>query len=288
MARTINEIYNQMVTEKQNMTSLNALQPSTDTATNLLNELSSSSKVAIWRLKFYVVAVAIWFHETNWDVYYKKLQDQANKLYVGTLPWYRDQCFYFQYGDSLSYIDNHYVYATIDPSKQIIKRASVNDVGGQVRIKVAKLSGTTPVALSAPELTAFSSYLNSVKIGGTNLSIVSRDADLLKIYYNIVYDPLLLTSSGELISSPGTYPVEDAINNYISNLPFDGVLNITKLTDEIQNATGVIDPIINNAEAKYGTLAYAPINNNYNADAGHMKIDPSYPLNTTLNYVLNA
>lgn len=277
-----------MVTEKQNMTSLNALQPSTDTATNLLNELSSSSKVAIWRLKFYVVAVAIWFHETNWDVYYKKLQDQANKLYVGTLPWYRDQCFYFQYGDSLSYIDNHYVYATIDPSKQIIKRASVNDVGGQVRIKVAKLSGTTPVALSAPELTAFSSYLNSVKIGGTNLSIVSRDADLLKIYYNIVYDPLLLTSSGELISSPGTYPVEDAINNYISNLPFDGVLNITKLTDEIQNATGVIDPIINNAEAKYGTLAYAPINNNYNADAGHMKIDPSYPLNTTLNYVLNA
>src|SRR5690606_37796732 len=106
---------------------------------------------------------------------------------------------------------------------------AVVDSGGQVVIKIAKLSGTTPVPLSAGELSAFDAYINQVKFAGTNILTISRTADLLKIYYDITYDPLVLTPSGESINTPGVYPVEAAINNYISNLPFNGILNLTKL-----------------------------------------------------------
>jgi hypothetical protein len=288
MARTINEIYDQMVAEKQTASSLNGLQPSTDNATNLLSDLSTSSKVAIWRLLFYVTAVAIWILEKLFDVFKEEVTEIANRAYTGTVLWYQQICFDFQYGDTLTWNGNNYEYAVIDPAKQIIKRAAVVDIGGQIVIKVAKLSGTTPTPLTAGELTSFSVYMKNVKFAGTNMSIISRVADLLKISYDVVYDPLVLKPTGESIINTGVFPVEDAINNYISNLPFNGTLNLTKLTDEIQKAEGVVDPIINYAEAKYGTLSYVTIVNNYNANAGHMAIDAAFPLSSTINYIANV
>src|SRR5690606_22382174 len=97
-----------------------------------------------------------------------------SQLYVGTLIWYRQQCFEFQYGDSLTWNGNKYVYAVPNTLKQIIKRAAVVDSGGQVVIKIAKLSGTTPVPLSAGELSAFDAYINQVKFAGTNILTISR------------------------------------------------------------------------------------------------------------------
>ena len=59
LARTILEIYDSIIAEKQNMASLNALQPSIDSSQDLLNDLTSSSKVAVWRLWAFITAVAI-------------------------------------------------------------------------------------------------------------------------------------------------------------------------------------------------------------------------------------
>lgn len=284
MARKITEIYDQIITEKQSFSSLNGLEPATETATNLMTELTSGSKVAQWRLFAYIVAVAIWVHEVLFDKHKEDVEKRASELYVGSLLWYHQQCFLFQYGDTLSWNGTKYEYAAITPAIQIIERASVTDVGGQLRIKVAKLVSGLPVKLTTTELNAFTAYMTRVKFAGTNTDIVSRDADLLKIYYDVKVDPLVLSSSGELLSALGTYPVHDAIETYIQNLPFDGILNITKLTDEIQKVEGVIDPIISSASAKYGTLAYSAINNSYNADAGHMIIDSAFPLTNTITY----
>ncbi len=284
MAREIKTIYNEMIAEKATMSSLNGLQPSTDTATNLLNDLSSGSKVARWRLLFYVIAVGIWIHEKIFDTHKADIEKRAAELYVGTVVWYHAQCFLFQFGDTLTWNGTKYNYPTITPANQIIKRASVTEVSGQLVVKVAKLSGSLPVKLTTTELSAFTAYLTLIKFAGTNTAVVSRDADLLKIYYTVKYDPLVLSASGELLSTAGVYPVQDAINNYIQNLPFDGNLNLTQLTDEIQKAQGVIDPVIGLAEAKYGTLPYSTIVNNYNADAGHMAIDAAFPLSTTITY----
>ena len=284
MAREIKTIYNEMIAEKATMSSLNGLQPASDNAANLLSDLSSGSKVAMWRLLFYIMAVGIWIHEKIFDTHKAAIELRAAELYVGTVIWYHAQCFLFQFGDTLTWNGTKYNYSTITPANQIIKRASVTEVAGQLVVKVAKLSAGLPIKLTATELNAFTAYLTMVKFAGTNLSVISRDADLLKIYYSVKYDPLVLSASGELLSTAGVYPVQDAINSYIQNLPFDGNLNLTQLTDEIQKAQGVIDPVVGVAEAKYGTLPYSTIVNNYNADAGHMAIDPAFPLSTSITY----
>jgi hypothetical protein len=284
MARTIKEIYNSMVTEKNTMSSLNGLQPATDTATKLLSDLTSESKVARWRLKFWVFAVALWVHEKLFDAHKAQIEKRASELYVGSVIWYHAECFKFQFGDTLSWNGKKYIYDPIDAAKQIIKRASVTEVSGQLVIKIAKLASGVPAKLSTTEMAAFTSYIDLIKFAGTNTRIVSQDADLLKISYSIKYDPLAISATGELLSAPGTYPVEDAITKYIQNLPFDGKLSLTKLTDEIQKVPGVLDPVLGVAEAKYGTLPYSPIINEYNADAGHMTIDSVYPLRNSISY----
>lgn len=285
MARTITEIYDEMVAEKQSMPTLQGLQPAIDHSQTLLNDLTSKSKVAIWRLLFFVVAVAIWVHEVIFDKHKAEIEARANEVIPGTAKWYRDQCMLFQYGDPLVYLNRIYQYATIDETKQIIKRTAVIEANGQVRIKVAKLANGLPVPLSTSELTAFSAYVNQIKFAGTNIAIISHPADKLKISYDVTYNPLVMNGNGELIENTSIKPVEDAINNYIQNLPFNGILNLTKLTDAVQMAKGVIDPVLNSAEATYGNLAYAPILKNYNANAGYMEIDINFPLDQQINYI---
>ena len=53
MARTIGEIYDLLVAEKNNQPTLAALQPAIDDEQTLLSDLTSASKVAIWRLWLY-------------------------------------------------------------------------------------------------------------------------------------------------------------------------------------------------------------------------------------------
>lgn len=294
MARSIHQIYNEMVLEKESMATLNELQPNIDNSQNLLSDLTSASMTAIWRTLFFVVAVAIWVHETLFDKHKEEIEIRANEIITGPVIWYQELCFKFQYGDSLVWNGKQYVYAVIDETKQIIKRAAVIEAFSlqgqfQVRIKVAKLdSAGLPIPLNSSELIAFKAFIAKTKFAGTNISIISLDADLLKISYDVLYDPLVMNEYGQLISDISIKPVEVAIDNHIQNLSFNGVLNLTKLTDAIQAADGVIDPVLLSAEAKYALLPYSVINKNYNANAGHMKTDPAYPLSTQINYIANV
>ncbi len=288
MARTIQQIYDAMITEKETRTELDLLQPKPDTSQTFLDDLTTTSKVAIWRLMFFVMAVAIWTHEKIFDLHIADVQAQAEVLIPGTTQWLRQQALDFQFGDTLQFINNIFQYPVIDTAKQIIKRAAVIEVGGQVILKVAKLTASVPDKLDAAELTSFQSYVGQIKVAGIQIVIITADADLLKIAYNVHYNPQLLKSTGESIGTPGTFPVEDAINNFIQSLPFNGILNLTQLTDAIQAAEGVTDPIITLAEGKIAGGTYATIVDNYTANAGHMKIDPAFPLSTQLTYIADV
>ncbi len=289
MAREITEIYDSAIAEKNTMASLNDLQPNIDSSQTLMTNLTSTSKVATWRLTFWVCSFLIWWHEKLFDVHKEEIEARALEIITGTVLWCRDQCFVWQYGDSLTWNGNKYTYSIINESNKIIKRAAVIEVGGQVRIKVAKLDGSDlPIPLTSPELASFEAYWSKIKVAGTNISIISRDADLLKISVKVYYDPLVLSATGELISTPGTFPVEDAITEYIQSLPFNGRLNLAFLTDAIQTAEGVVSPFITSAEAKYDVFPYQLFTDLYEAEAGHMKIDPANPLSGTITYVANV
>lgn len=281
MARTIQEIYDEIITEKETFSSLNSLVPNPDTAQTFLTDLTSSSKVAFWRLIFWVMAVAIWSHEQIFEQHKLEIEARGDELITGTKRWYRNEVLNFQYGDSLIWDSTNlkYKYADGSTGPKIVTNASVLEVGAQLRIKVAKddgAGGLTP--LSATEETAFETYVNKIKFAGTNISITNINADFLKIVLNISYDPLTLSSTGELISTPGTFPVIDAVNNYITGLPFDGVFNLTKFIDAVQLADGVIDAYLTSSEAKSGAGSYASTGQNYTANAGYLQIDPSFPL----------
>lgn len=285
MARSITQIYDAMVLEKESMLSLNELQPSIDSSQTLLNDLTSASKVAVWRLLFFVTAVGIWSLEKLFDEHVIWIENRAKQLIVGTTKWYRTIALEFQYGDALELVNDVYQYPVINPLNKIVALASVNEVGGQVLVKVAKSNAGVPEKLSIPEFDAFVAYMKKRKFAGVSLVSISRDPDLFKVQYKIYYDPLVLNSSGELISTPGVKPAEVAITNYLKDLPFDGKFLITDLTDKIQQAAGVLNPVYQTGSVKYGANPYVVVGDYYNPNAGYMKIDPAFPLSGSITYI---
>ena len=97
-----------------------------------------------------------------------------------------------------------------------------------------------------------------------------------------------MNSDGSLFSDPAVFPAEDAIKAYLKNLPFDGRFNITELTDKVQSAEGIVNPIFQSASGKSGTQSYQSITDYYGSNAGYMIIDPNYPLSNTITYTPSA
>lgn len=287
MARAIAQIYEAMVADKDAQSSISDLAPTADTAQQLMTDLNSTSKVAIWRLLFYTIASAIGLHEILFDKYLQELDAKLSQGIWGTPKWYQAQSLAFQYGDTLTYDNQNYryYYPIIDATKQIVKRCSIveNNAAGVLIFKVAKASGTTIIPLTTPEQNAFESYINKIKFAGTWIQVITGNGDLLKINYTILYDPIVpLTTVKDNVFA--------AINNYISNLPFDGTFRVLHLQDAIQAVEGVVD-VDNQNNAVFTRLSnsanFAKINTNYIPYYGYFKIDDTAgnTLNDTINFI---
>jgi hypothetical protein len=286
MARSIYYWYDYMIGEKNNMSSLNNLTPSVDTAQTLLNDVTTPSKVADWRLWIWVVAACATALDIVFDLALAAFELLSKNSRFGTLPWYVNQSLLFQYGDTLVYQNNEWQYATVNTVNQIIKRAAAQENGNIVNLKVAKLVANVPTKLNPTELTAFTAYVAQIKAAGVTVNIISDDPDELRLYVKVGFDPLLLDSTGQLLSTPGTYPAQDAINAYISNLNFNftGTLELCDLVDTIQKAIGVKYVYLIQASARYGANPYNVFTERYEANAGHMIIDSTNPLSSTVTY----
>lgn len=239
MSRTIAEIYDEIIVEKESQTALSGLTPDPETSLSLLTELSSGSKVAIWRLWAYITAVAIWTHEQVFEIFLEEAEAIAASAPAGTARWYQKKVLEFQFGDTLQYLNNQYVYDPVTPANQIVTRCAVQDRGdGVVVVKVAK--GSTPTALSAPEKTALEGYLAKIKFAGTRVAVLSQAADELNLDYDIYYDPIvpIVTIQAD---------VQAAIEVFAQELEFNGLVRVTKITDALQSVTGIIDPVFQSA-----------------------------------------
>jgi len=234
----------------------------------------STSATAIWGIFAFIIASALWIHETLWDLFRTEITNYIADIIPGSIPWYHQQCLNFQYGDSLEFIDGKFQYATIDSTMQIIKRCAVIEINNGLSIKLAKLDNDVPIALTAPELAAFNAYINQIKYAGTYCSPISYPADQLTLAITIVYDPLVLLDDGSLITDPSVKPAEVALREYIAAIVFGGVFNKTKAVDAMQLAEGVKDVIITSASGHpYGVNTPTLITQNYMASAGYMVIE---------------
>ncbi len=282
MARTISEIYDELITAKESQPDLSTLTPADDTADDLKTDLTSNSVVAIWRLWLWIVAVGSHTVELLIDKHRSEVETFVANKEWGTLSFLRQKALEFQFGDSLTWNGSQFVYATITPANQIVKRAAVVVSGQQVQFKIAKLDNDDlPEKLSTAEQNAFLSYIDGLVYAGTQFVVISDDPDDVKLDMEIVFDPLVLASDGSLITDSNAFPVIDAINEFISNLPFNGVLNLTSLIDTLQAIDGVVDPVLNDAFAKYGGFTYSTIDKNLIPFAGHAILDE---VNSTITF----
>lgn len=271
MARSITEIYDAIIAEKETQDSLAGLLPDLDNANTLLENLSSGSKVAVWRLWAFVTAVAIHVHEVAWDIFRLEVQAIAAASPAGTPPWYQAQFLLFQLGYELTYIANRYVYAVDDPDARIITRCAIEERSdGALIVKVAKGEFATP--LSAPEKAAVESYAAKIKFAGTRLAVTSLPGDLIAPNYIIYFDPII--PLGEVLTD-----VEAAVNAFFQNLPFNAEFRVTKLTDVIQAVTGVIDPVVQ------GVVATPDGGSPVNVDVRYVPASGYFQVVTTFQYI---
>jgi hypothetical protein len=282
MARTLNEIYDQLTTNFVNNATIQQRYGLTPGQTFD----QQFSKVSLEAALFHVVSYSIWILESLFDKHVTWINNRAKEIITGNTPWYARIALEYQHGDALVWNSDKgvYEYAEIDESIQIVKYAKAID-SSIVLIKVAKDNGGVPEKLDAAQLNALTAYMDKRKFAGVKLDIVSRDADELRVFYNVYYDPLVMNADGSLISDPSIFPVEDTIRNYIKNLPFDGRFNITELTDNIQLSEGAVNPIFQNCAGKSGTQTYQAITDYYSSNAGYMVIDANYPLSNTITYI---
>ena len=246
-----------------------------------LASLNSTSKVAIYRLFVFVVSYSILVLQILFDTHKKEVSDIIEAKMPHRASWYRTKALDFQYGhalivDSDKYDNTGFTAQEIEDSK-IIKYSAVTQNGGQLLIKIASESGGVLEPITDPQKASFDAYVQEIADCGVKYVVINKLPDLLLLNLQIFRDPLVLNENGLSILN-GNYPVEEAILEYMKELPFNGELVLAHLVDKLQKVEGVKIPNIVNAESQInilGTPDYLepqPITVKTVPDSGYFKI----------------
>ncbi|MDI5894405.1 nucleotidyltransferase [Flavobacterium algoritolerans] len=218
-----------------------------------LAELNSQSKVSIYRLIVFIVAFSIWVLENLFDTHKKEVDDIIEAKMPHRPSWYRTKAKAFQYGfalitDTDNYDNTGYTDDQVFNSK-IIKYAAVTPSAGQILIKIATEAAGVLAPITPEQKASFDAYILEIADCGVKYIVVNHLPDILLLNLQIFRDPLVLDSTGMSIIN-GNYPVQDAINEYMKELPFNGELVLAHFIDKLQKAEGVVIPHIINAESQ--------------------------------------
>lgn len=253
MARTLTEIKQAIKVSfmaDQNLAEMYSFDESADFDTEF-------SKVSLENIMIDIFAFATWTLESLFDVHAKNVSDEIANLKPHSLRWYRSKARLFQFGHSLIEDSDQYDNTGLTDEQvrtaQIIKYCAVNEAVNESRliIKIATEDGEGNLKpIDEEQLTAFKSYLSEVKDAGNTITVTNYLPDLLYLTMVIYYDPLVFAPDGSLLID-GSRPVEKSINTFLKNLPFNGVLQLVKLIDAIQQIDGVEIPHLVSASSAW-------------------------------------
>lgn len=279
MSRTPAEIYDQLNASKSSFEELNTFVVSSqvpgstsDTATNLAVDVTSGSKVAIWRLWLWIMAVASWTVEVLFDRHTSEIKELIAAERPHTLRWYAEESKKWQYGYAMTWSDNRYLYEVDDPDARIVDYAAASERNGKVILKVAKNSGGTKAPLTSLEKAAFTEFWSKWKDAGVKLDIISQAADKLKVSIRIIRDRLVLDADNNLLRDNTINPITAAIEAFGDGLEFDGILRLSKLVDALQAAEGVIDVKITSAHWKPFDGSWTAVDMYVESTAGYFEL----------------
>lgn len=281
MARGIDVIYDSIKAEKDSKSTLAGLTATEADLDTLLADINSGSKVSFSGLWIYIFSFSTNTLENLWDLFKVEVEVIKAQAIYGTEDWWIEKVNEFQLGDDLIIIQVSGVdvpgYAVIDPSKQITKASAIKSVGGVSTIKVAQEVAGELVAFDASQMIAIQAYQDRIQPAGVKVVIISLNSDLTKVFGDVFYNALL----DESVVESG---VETAIEDYLANIEFGGLINLNKLIDSVQLVEGVNDINITNIEAKPNGGVYVVFDREYETSAGYVKIDPSFLLSSTLTF----
>lgn len=247
-----------------------------------LDGLDSPSKTAEFDLWMWMFAAMSVIMDSLWNERKDEIQIIVDSAIPGTEKWFQKELLKFQYGDALSFDTDtaKYFYAVIDATKQIIKRCAVISSGGITQIKVAKEDGSgNPIALTAPELTAFISFVRQIQWAGANIANpVSFASDKLNAPFIVYYNGTIKIDDIKPL-------VEAAFTAYLAALPFNGEYKITAHQDALQAVANVNDVVPGVVQAKPDAGAYNIVNRVYYPVAGYIEKDGAIPLGVMITYV---
>lgn len=212
------------------------------------------SKTDILRLFTYILAVAMWTLETLFDKHNTEVKGLIAELKPHSLRWYTNKAKAFLYGVSLAsetdqYDTTHLETDQVEAAK-IVKYAAVEEINGELTLKIAAETENELRALDSDEKSAFDAYMSLVKDAGVNLIINSLPSDKLIIHATIYYDPLVLNAEGSRLDGASETVVEDAIKAYLRELPFNGQFVTSALVDKLQETEGISIPLVQSVQTK--------------------------------------
>lgn len=263
MARTIAEIQADIIDQIQSDPTLNGL--------------TSPSATALWRLFTYVVASAIWVLEKLFDAHVAEVLERVAKLKPHSLRWYQGKALDFQYGSDLPEGEDSYDNSNLTPdqvaAQMIVAQAAVVEENGTLVVKITKEVSGELEPLSTAEVDSFTAYIEEVKDAGVAISVRSFNPDKLKIEADIYYDPLVLNEQGQRLDGTDNEPIQNAIKDFLRELPFNGAFVKAKLVDKLQDVSGVYVPEIRLCQAaKFDTTIFTTVDIEYNPFSGFLRI----------------
>ena len=212
------------------------------------------SNTAIESILFDIVAFSIFTMETLFDIHKVEIDDKFTNQKSGRPSWYRYMALQFQYGFSLvpdkDFFDNTNATEEQIEASKIVKYAAVTQPPGRLIIKIAGEVNNVLSPIPAEGLVSFIEYVEEFKWGGVDVGVVNFLPDRLYLVIQIERDALVLDAYGMSILN-GNYPVNDAIQQYMKELPFDGQLALAHLTDKLQKVPGVKIPTILSAQSSW-------------------------------------
>jgi len=285
MARTIQQIQDQIIETKNSYSDLDGL--------------NSPSQTAIWRLWTFIVAVSISFLEQIIDLFKVDIETKLTNRVAGTRNWISDNVRLFQYSltDPQAIIISagtyEIGYPVYNASYQIITQVALEVLTNNlVQIKVAKKSPPEP--LDALEKIALDSYITEIMPAGIQTLLISENSDKIymtgTVYYNGMYSAIIQTN------------VESTINDYLENFPFGGRFVLTELIETLLQIDGVNDVKFTRVTARrdyttFNTLTNEQIyvlegsaldvnNRFYNTYSGYMATETTtgYTISDSINY----
>ena len=235
MARTVEEIYQAIVAEKN--------------ARLELNELNSDSKVSILNGIFWTVSAAIKTFENILNVYTYDISETIKNRINGTPSYYVNALLKYQHGDKLQVREDGlgFGYNAVDETKRIITQASYQEdtnpdsYDTKLILKVAKGEKGNLKPLDEDELMQVTAYVNQIKFAGTTTEVVSKKGDILIPRLTVYYD-------GALSEENMRENIDDALHTYIMETKFNSAIYTSEIVQAIMNIDHVKDVYIDTTQ----------------------------------------